>query len=265
LWEARRELDKQFKRWSFRTSFDTDIGNAIEGAYSVASPATLRNPDSPQNILGLRMGNRGRNISYIDKRNFDLRYEGVFHTTVATQPSVGATSLVVASTRDLDDSGSIMIGSNVITYTAKDDTTATLSGIPASGDGSITATHTVGLDVWQHVSYGEPTQYTIYENTIKFDVPFDSDMDGANIIMDFYRTLPDYDSDADVLDEPDVDMFVAYLKYKIKDLKKKGDLVISKDSDYQNYVVRRNKVVQNEFSHQGVGFVPDIGHLIDVD
>lgn len=265
LWEARREFDNQFKRWSFRTSFNTDIGNMTEGAYSIAAPTTLRNPDSPQNILGLRVGNRGRNLSYIDKRTLDGVYEGIFHTTVATQPSVGQTTLVLTSTRDLDASGSIMIGSNLITYTAKNNSTNTLSGIPASSTGSIDDTHAVGTDVWQNASYGEPTEFTIYENTLYFNTPFSDDFEGVNMYMDYYRTLPDYDSDADTLDEPDVDMFVSYLKFRIKDKKEKGKISMEKDSDYQNYIIRRNSAIRKEFAHQGVQFTPDIGHLIDVD
>lgn len=265
LWEARREVDNMFKRWSFRTSFNTDIGDIAEGAYSVSVPSTLRNPDSPQNILGLRIGSQGRNMEFIPKREFDMYYEAIPHTTVATQPAVGQTTLVLTTVRDLSSTGSVRIGDNLITYTGKTNSTGTLTGVPASGDGSIDATHAVGTDVWQNASYGEPTKYTIYEDTIFFNTPFDSTFEGNNIIADFYRTLPEYDSDADTLDEPDVDMFVSYLKYAIKDMKEKGTIDITNDSDYKKYAIRRNEVMKKEFIHQDVRFTPDIGHLVDVD
>lgn len=265
LWEARREFDSQFKRWSFRTAFNTDIGNITEGAYSVTVPSTLRNPDSPQNILSLKIGNRGRSLTYVPKRAFDSWYEGIFHTTVATQPTVGQTTLVLNNSRDFDSAGSIVIADDSITYTANDKSTNTLSGIEASGDSSIETAHAIGVDVWQNASFGEPTEFTIYENTIFFNVPFSSDFEGANIIMDFYRTLLEYDSDADVLDEPDVDMFVAYLKYRIKDKKEKGKINIEKDSDYQSYLIKRSAAIRKEFIHQDTGFVPDIGHLQNID
>ena len=145
----------------------------------------------------------------------------------------------------------------------KTNSTNTLNGIPASGTGSITVTHAVGTDVWQNVSYGEPTLYTIYENTIFFNVPFDSDFEGDNVFSDFYRTLPDYDSDADVLDEPDPDALVSYLKYKIKDLKSKGKTDKAKDPDYQDYANRLGKMLRKEVSSQDVSFSPEISHLID--
>jgi len=261
LWEGRREFDKQFKRWSFRTSFDTDIGNCTEGAYSVSVPSTLRNPDTAQNILELRLGYNGEDVDYFDKKSFNEMYEGINHTTVATQPSVGATSIVLTDVRDFDSSGSIQIGGNVITYTAKDNSTGTLSGVPASGDGSIDTAHAVGVDAWQHASFGVPRQYTVYEDKIYFDVPFGSEMEGYNLFMDFYRTLPDKNSDADLLDEPDPDMFVSFLKYKIKSRLSKGKLKLEEDPDYIDYIARRSSAIKKEFIYQGVRFSPDIGHL----
>jgi hypothetical protein len=265
LWEARREFDKQFKRWSFRTSFDYDAGNLVEGQYSVSAPSTLRNPDSPQNILEIRIGSEGQPIDYLSKREFNRIQEGIIHTTVATQPSVGQTTLVLTNVRDLADSGSVQVGVDTITYTSKTNSTNTLNGVPASGYGSITVAHSVGVDVWQNASYGKPRFYTIYENTIFFDCPCDSDLEGDNVFMDFYRTLPDKDSDADVLDEPDPDMFVSFLKFKIKSRLTKGKTQPDTDSDYKEYLLRRNACMKKEFIHQKVSFSPDISHLTDVD
>lgn len=265
LWEGRRDVDNQIKRWSFRTSFETDVANLVEGQYSFTVPITLRNPDSPQNILGLRIGSRGRNLPHIGKRSFDNWYESIKHTTIATQPTVGQTTLVLTNVRDLDASGSVKVGSNTITYTSKTNSTNTLNGVPASGDGSITATHAVAIDAWQNISYGQPTSYTIYENTVLFNVPVSSDFEGDNVIMDFYRTLPDKDSDADVLDEPEVDMFVSFLKYRIKDKKSKGTTKKDTDPDYQDYVLRRNAMVRKEVSSQDISFSPDIAHLTDAE
>lgn len=265
LWEARREVDKSIKRWSFRTSFNTDIGNITEGQWSVAVPATLRNPDSPQNILSLKLGTRGTPLPYLDKREFDSYYEGVIRTTIATQPSVGQTTLVLANVRDLAESGSVMVAGDVITYTSKDDSTATLSGIPASSTGSITVAHAVGVNAWQNASFGEPTAYTIFEDAIFFNSPFNETLDGSNIFMDYYRTLPDYDSDADTLDEPSIDMYVSYLKYRIKSLKKKGELKRDNDDDYKDYVQKIGSMIRKEVTSQGVKMVPQIQHLSGQD
>ena len=261
LWQARRELDSERKRWSFRTSFNTDIGNVVTGAYSIDVPTTLRNPDSPQNILGLRIGDNGQNLKYVSKRTFDVWYEGTGHTTVNTQPSIGDTSIILNDTRDFDESGTITIASNNITYTANNESTGTLSGIPSSGDGSIDTAHAVDIDVWQDKGFGLPTEYTIFEDKIYFNVPFDSTYVDQNIWMDYYRTLPVYDSDADTFDEPQYDLFVSYLKYRIKDLEKRGTLKITQDSDYLEWLQGKEKIKRIEFLNQDVQFIPNNSHL----
>jgi len=258
LFEARRELDRAIKRWSFRTVFNSDIGDVVEGAYSVAVPSTLRDPDSPDNILGLRIGGEGQNLQYLTKREFDNWYLATPHTTVATSPSVGATSITLTSTRDFADSGSIRIASNIISYTSNSKSTGVLSGIPASGDGSITIAHTVGTDVWQNASFGLPGGYTIYEDTIYFNCPFESTYVDRNIYIDYYRTLVEYDSDGDTLDESDTDMFISYLKFKIKYLRSSGKLNPTTDSDYIEWITRKNKMISRERINQTVAFIPDI-------
>lgn len=264
LWEVRREVDRAIKRWSFRTTFNSDIGNVVEGAYSVAVPSTLRDPDSPDNILGLRIGGEGSNLSYIGKHAFDMLYVDTPHTTVGTTTSVGATSIVLTNSRDFDESGTIRIAANSITYTANDQSTGTLSGIPASGTGSIDVAHASGVDVWQNASFGLPGEYTVFEDTIYFNQPFESTYVDRNIYMDFYRTMPEYDSDGDTLDEPDPDAFVSYLKWKIKYLRSEGKLNIAKDPDYIEWITREKKMISRERINQEVQFIPEVPDTSDL-
>lgn len=262
LWEGRREIDNSQKLWAWRQAFDEDIGNVVEGAYYVSCPSDLRAPESNQNILGLRIGTRGMNLSYLTKREFDECYEGINHTTCSSA-TIGATTITIANCRDFDSSGSIVIGANTITYTSKDNSTGILSGVPASGTGSIDTTVSASTDVWQNASFGEPTSYTVWEEKIYFNVPFNSDISGKNIYSDYYRDLVAANSDADIVDEPDYDVLVSYLKYKIKDKKKKGTVDKSKDPDYTDYLIRRKAMIDGNLHKQGVQMSPDIGHLID--
>jgi len=251
------------KRWHFRQEFDYDIGNISEGEYSIAVPTNLRNPDTPENILNLQIGSDGNSIGYIDYNSWKDWYIGVNHTTVASQPSIGQVTLVLADTADFDSSGSIKIGDNTITYTANDTSTNTLSGIPASGDGSIDTAHAVGTNVWQNIGYATPTEYTIFEGKIYFNAPVESDLDGKNVFMSFYKTLTSINSDSDELDEPDTDMYISYLKYKIKSRKLRGKINIKTDPDYIEYSKRKLVQIRKEQTHQNIGLSPDIGYLTD--
>ena len=210
----------------------------------------------------MRIGSRGVNLEYVGKREFDTWYEGINHTTCSSA-TIGATTITIANARDFDSSGSIIIGANTITYTSKNNSTVVLSGVPASGTGSIDATISSSTDVWQNASFGEPTHYTVFEETIYFNSPFNSTIAGMNIYSDYYRDLVAANSDADIVDEPEYDALVSYLKYKIKDKKKKGTVDKAKDPDYQDYVIRRTSMVRKNMLKQQIQFVPDIAHLID--
>lgn len=262
LWEARREIDSMRKRWSWRTSFNSTMGNISEGQWSIAVPTTLRDQNSNQNLLGIRFGKYGRNMSYEQKRDFDRWYMNTRHTTCSAA-TAGATSITLSNCRDFDDSGSIKIGSQTITYTSKTNSSGVLSGIPSSGDGSITDNIAASTDVWQNVSFGVATIYTIWEGYIYFNLPFNSDLEGSNVIGDWYRTLVEKDSDSDTVDEPDYDALVSYLKYKIKDKQKKGTVNKSKDPDYLDYTRRVGLMMNREVLGQEPQLVPDIAHLID--
>lgn len=66
-------------------------------------------------------------------------------TTLAAAVTAGATAITVAATAKWPASGSFVLEGEIGTYTAKTATTAT--GIPASGDGSLSAHPTTGVEV----------------------------------------------------------------------------------------------------------------------
>jgi hypothetical protein len=100
---------------------------------------------------------------------------------------------------------------------------------------------------------------------IYFNAPIESELDGKNVFMSYYKVITNIDSDSDILDEPDTDMFISYLKYKIKDRKTRGKIKIDEDSDYAEYTKRKIVQIRKELPHQGVGFSPSIGHLTNAE
>ena len=78
--------------------------------------------------------------------------------------------------------------------------------------------------------------------------------------MDYYQALQALTNDGSSLDEPYYDMYVSYLKYRIKYQKANGKINRNADSDYIDYIARINKLVAQEITGQSVNFVPVAGY-----
>lgn len=261
LFEGRRELDQDPRvlRWAFRTKMNTDIGDMIPGRWTIAAPTDLRDRNSYKNILAIRVGRQNYPLRYQDLQAFNRNYENIAHSTLNGAITSASTSIVLTSSGDFDESGTIYIAgedisdtNDAVTYTANTESTATLSGASGVAAGG----HATGRDVWQGVNFGIPSAYTIDNATIKFDIPFSDSVAGENIYMDYYQSLQASDSDSDTLDEPDYDMFVSWLKWKIKYLKAGGAIKAEDDTDYKEWKTRKDALVAKEITGQFGYLIP---------
>lgn len=268
--EARRIVDmgtavvdgvpQRVLRWSFRTKFNADVGNVIPGAWSITAPTDLRDRNTYKNILGLRIGRQNFPCIYQDRRRFNQNYLNVAHTTLNGAILAGATSIILTSSGDFDTSGNIYVGAESISET-KDSAAYTSNTLSTNTLGTVTgvtSNHASGRDVWQQATFGIPSAYTIDNGVIYFDVPFDDSYAGENIFMDYYQSLTAVDSDSDTIDEPFYDLYVSYLKFKIKSLKSNGSLNPKDDGDYILFQQGLSELVSQEISGQVVSFAPDI-------
>ncbi len=260
LWEARREYHKSPGKRPFRRKFNTVIGTALTGSYRIELPADVEKPYGAENVYGVRIG-ANLNMSYYDKKDWDFDYRTVPHTTLVSAYTIGARDLYVSSARDLTDSGAISVEGTTVSYSEKSNSGGTLR---ISVDGSWNAS--AGSDVWQNATYGLPSRFTVFADPagsayVYFSQPIDTLYVGQNIYGDYYRTLVGYDSDADILDEPQYDMFVDYLKAKIKHRKNKGETDITKDPDYKLWLFKKNEALQNEILSTDINISPSIDHL----
>lgn len=268
--EARRVVDmgtavvdgiqQRVLRWTFRTSFNTDIGNVIPGQWKISAPTDLRDRNTFKNILGLRIGRSNWPCIYQDLRRFNQNYLNVGHTTLNGAITTLSTSIILTSSGDFDTSGNVVVAAQSVTgtkdtvaYTGNTLTTNTLTGVTG-----IATNAADGTDIWQEATFGMPTAFTIHGGYIYFDVPFDDTYAGENIYLDYYKALTPVNSDSDTLDEPFYDLYVPYLKYKIKDLKVNGSLDIKTDKDYLLFQQGLSELVSQEVLGQNVFFTPDI-------
>jgi hypothetical protein len=165
--------------------------------------------------------------------------------------SVVAGTITLIATDDLvaELAGATVIitsdSANVITS----NTLSGITGIQAAG-------HATGQEVWQNISFGLPTAYSIHEGYIYFDVPFSDDYAGENVWMDYYSTIVAITDDATTLDEPEFDLFVSYLKFRIKSLKANGKLEQKTDSDWIEWTDRKTNLINKEIGGQEIHLIP---------
>lgn len=272
LWEGRRDLDQDPRagKWNFRTKFNQDVGDIIPGTYSIAVPTDLRDPNTNEHILSLRIGRNNRPLIYQSMNKFNDNYRNIAHTTLSTAITGASVTLVLTQSGDFDESGSVYIAASTVAqttdavaYTSNNEATNTLSGVTGIADNK-----SAGVDIWQGASFGLPTAYTIYNGRIYFDIPFADSLAGENIWMDYYSKIVAYDSDADILDEPEYDLFVSWLKWKIKYHKSNGKLQFGSmmrgqfaitEPDYREYEDRKTVLIAKNYLGQDIFLVPDDG------
>jgi hypothetical protein len=79
-------------------------------------------------------------------------------------------------------------------------------------------------------------------------------------MIDYYKDVPTYNSDADVLDEPKWDFYSNWLMYCIKKRKASGDLGVD-DNDFKQFVSGAQMLKASEVSDQEIQMIPQVAHL----
>jgi hypothetical protein len=178
------------KDWTFEIVEDlTSIAaTQNENQYAVSGYSTaLKYPDTDQGIIGMKFG--PDDMDYVDHDIMEGYYNGVKRTELATGASAADTSIVLDDTYEISESGSGYLGEDLITFTANSESTSTLSGIPASGTGSVTDTRAVDTVFWQGVKPGKPTEYTIFNSNVILNLPVSSSYVGYKIKARYYGVI----------------------------------------------------------------------------
>jgi hypothetical protein len=211
------------KDWAFEIFHDKTSLSASENVNSYALSGlseTLKYSNTKDAILNVHFGKKI--LDFIDYDQFDEGFEDTVNTTLASGASIGATSVILTDSAEFGTSGSISIGALSITYTANDKTTNTLSGIPASGAGSITSAVNSGDQVWQGVSPSLPRRYTIFNGNILLDKPVKTDYVSYKIKIKGLKQLSRLVSMASKTDITFTYVGAIYLAHRIEE--RKGNL-----------------------------------------
>lgn len=257
LWEARREYHNAPGKRPFRRKYNFVAGVSLTGSYRIELPSDLERPESGDNLYGVRVGTN-QNMQYYDKKEWDFDYLSRPHSTLDLPYTLGvSTSIWLANGRDFSASGAVSVEGTNISYTKVSGSQNSLT-ITAHGSWSASG----GSDAWQNISYGLPYKFTVFADPAGssyayFNMPLDTAYVNQNIYLDYYRTLVGYDSDADVLDEPEYDMYVDYLKAKIKHRKERGNSDITQDSNFKLWQAKKTSSLSNEHLGANIRMRPD--------
>ena len=270
--ECLREITGKLKRWSKLQTFDAILGQVLRGQFSVSLPSDIWENETNKSILGIRVGS-DENLDFRTKTQWENDLKGINRTQVRTEASTGATSLAVDNSYDFPDSGSLDIyvsgTKQVITYTAitrddEDGGTAAFTGIPASGDGSITATIPVDTNVWSPgVSEGKPVRYTVFGGVV-YILPLPSTTyANRNVYADYYTGPTSVDSDGDALDLFRYDAIRHWLAWAIRSqLEKSRGERNFRDADYLQYVQIVKDYIRAEVPAHSLKRAPKINGIV---
>jgi len=241
--------------WSKYKEVEYNLGTLTQGVRKYAVPDDLYEKTSNRSIANLRIGT-DTPLTPIDQSEYLQATDGVAYTEVQTQAEIGATSLVLDDTSDLDDTGSISVyvsgTSYDIEYTVNNRTTNTLT----VATDQITATLTVDSQVWQGMEEGTPLYYSVQEEYVLiYPIPTSS-YAGRNITVDYYTDIEDIDSQMDVLKGSKFDMLIPYLKWKIKAITRNNGEEDMKDVCYAEFRELLNDAVKNEQMDESIAFRP---------
>jgi hypothetical protein len=213
-------------------------GQTTRGVHKIALPSDIWEDRGLKSILGVRIGT-GEDLDPIIISEMEEEMKGVVVTQVTTQATAGQTTLAIDNSYDFEDSGSVNIFISgtlyTLTYTGvtRSATAGVLTGIPASGTGSITVTIPVDTNVWYGEEEGEPDCFTVDGDGNLVFWPFaDASYDNLNVYMDYWTGPTSVDSDADELDTFRYDAVKHWLTWAIRMQKENNGKRDLTDGDY---------------------------------
>ncbi len=260
------EISGKLKHWSGLQSFDYVLGQSTRGVYSYSLPADIYDKNTNKSILGVYIGT-DKNLIYQDKREWEELLKNVKHTQVRTQAVAADTTLAIDNSYDFDDSGSVNVyvsGTKyTLTYTGvtRSATAGVLTGIPASGTGSITVTIAVDVNVWDDEDEGKPSYYTIYDGSLYIWSLPDTTNDNMNVYLDYYTKATAVDSLTDTIEFPRYEAIQHYLKWKLRSLDNSSGQLDLNDADYQKYSEGVNTMIRKEISGQKWKQIPLVNKI----
>lgn len=239
----------KLKRWPEHYSYNAVLGQVQRGDHTTVMPTDAYDTETNKSILALRVGD-DKGLQYLSPSDFDVQMGDVRYTEVRTQALAADTTLAVDNSYDFEDSGSVNVyisGTKYnLTYTGvtRSATAGVLTGIPASGTGSITVTIPVDTFVWQNEVEGIPTWFTVRNGNIEHWPLADGSNDNRNLYGDYSKVATTVDSDSDAIDFQRYDMVQSFLTWAIKMKARNNGTLDMQDGYYLMYKEKLNDAIR---------------------
>lgn len=235
--ECLRDIRRYKNKLSWAQSFNAILGQTSQGQFRFSAPSDIYDKYSFKAIDAIRIGGEPALIKVDPNYFFNRLMANIHFTQVRTTGAVGAITLEIDNSYDFDDSGSITVGSQTITYTGvtRSATAGVLTGVPASGTGAIATQIEVDDWVFQGETSSEPKYWTMFNGYIYIYPLPSSTWDNFNLNCDYFKTITSVDSLDDAVDYIQFDLIKYWLKWKSKAMEKNDGELNLQDSDYLLY------------------------------
>lgn len=243
--ECLNEIKGKQLRWAEHYNFNYALTTVAAGDHAYTLPTDIYDSESNKSILAVRIGQKGERLVYKDPRDYEDAIT-LTETTAAEAGSVGETEIDLTNAADFATSGTVtyfVSGTKyTFTYTAK--STNTLTGIPASGEGSITQVFSSGDTMYQGEDFSDdPRFYTIREGSLDIEIP-SAEAHGKQIYMDYATVVTKVDSDGDTIDLQRYDIVLPYVEWRIDAKVNKNNVLDKNNGYYTTYKERVNDAIR---------------------
>jgi hypothetical protein len=257
----------KMKKWARYLASDYAMGQTARGVFDVALPSNIYDSETNKSILQVKIGTALNYLTPLDEKEFDGQMQDVAHTQVRTQAVAGQITLEIDNSYDFDDSGTIKVYvSNTaysITYTGvtRSATAGVLTGVPATGTGSISVTIPVDTNIWQGEDEGEIKYFNVRQGRMRFWPLASSVWVNKNIFADYYTEVVSVDSEADTLDTDRYDMVKEWLLWKGKSYWRNNGVDDLKDSNFLMFQDILKSAIRTSVSGQKFKMQPKINQI----
>lgn len=185
----------------------------------------MKYPASVQGVKEVKFGST--KLRYVDNDEMDDIYDGVHQTELSIQANIGDTSITLVDSNEFNTAGTVYANGHSITYTSNDKTTGVLSGISPA---AITAIIPAGYELWQNITPGNPSKYTItVDNKILLNCPVDVVYAGYYVKIEYLKKLTRFTDFSSTTEVPFTDVMPLFISAKIE--KRKRNIVLSNGAD----------------------------------